>query len=669
MIEITLSELDISLETTEVPDFTLSLEESSGDVALQGPLDFGQPSLEPSEWGTIDLDLLGFPYHGLSAYEVALGEGFVGTKAEWLASLVGPPGTLSPEGLDAVARAEAAAQTAAGHANASAGSVAQAAAYSGVAGEWAAASLEHQAQALAYRDATGQIAAAVAVIRQEAEAYATDAGSYANAAIIAKVAAETERAQAAIARQQAVNAATTAQGSAASASDNAIMAVNARNLADDAADAAVLSESAAATYADNARVEAEASRNSQISATAAKDEAQITAAAVVIDKATVSGYVTDAAAQAEAARLQKVAAEAANAQAGTRAAAALQSQQTATAQADLAGQKATAADGFRATAATKAGEAVISAQQAAQSVADASGQRVLAEAARDISVTARNASQGYASASAGYRDTAQIYADTSGQIYGVLSGRVDAFGVRLGTAEGNITTANNIAVDALGKVNATVGVTLNANGYVSGTRLSNNGVTSSFTVIGDQFYLVNPNNGSPFRPFVVDGNQVTFNANVRINGVLIIDGTIETPRLANNSVTIIDSVTQTANFVGQGFGGSYYDEESGQWIYYGGKQTIISYTIYLPYAAKLVCISSFTHNYTASGTPGFNYDISVDGGGIVATGGSGVRVVGSSVSGYANLGPGYHTITTNWQGDTGVISLNYANLVIMAVFK
>lgn len=40
---------------------------------------------------------------GLSAYQVALANGFVGTQAQWLASLIGPQGTQGPAGPSGIA--------------------------------------------------------------------------------------------------------------------------------------------------------------------------------------------------------------------------------------------------------------------------------------------------------------------------------------------------------------------------------------------------------------------------------------------------------------------------------------------------------------------------------------------------------------------------------------
>lgn len=49
---------------------------------------------------TIDSDIKETVHtiHGLSAYQIAVENGFKGTEQEWLASLVGPPGAAGPAG-------------------------------------------------------------------------------------------------------------------------------------------------------------------------------------------------------------------------------------------------------------------------------------------------------------------------------------------------------------------------------------------------------------------------------------------------------------------------------------------------------------------------------------------------------------------------------------------
>lgn len=57
-----------------------------------------------TDWRIIDEDTGGGGggADGASAYEVAVANGFVGTEAEWLLSLVGPPGADGMDGVDGV---------------------------------------------------------------------------------------------------------------------------------------------------------------------------------------------------------------------------------------------------------------------------------------------------------------------------------------------------------------------------------------------------------------------------------------------------------------------------------------------------------------------------------------------------------------------------------------
>lgn len=581
MIDIQLTELDLSLEVAEITDLAVVLDEHS-TVGLQGPLVFGVDA-QPIEFGYLDLDLIGFPYHGLSAYEVAVKNGFVGSELEWLASLKGEPGDLSPAGQDGVSRAEAAAASASGDAFAAAGFRSDAYAYSGVAGEHARSSAEMYSQARVMRDETGQIANAATSIFQESEALIFGATELARATIQERVLAETARSGAEIARDRTAISETNAEGSSASAFDNATMAVEARNVADDRANAAILAESGAQTAVTEARAEASAARQSQLQATAARDEGRITAAAVIVDRDRVSGYVDDARAEAEASRDERIAAEAARGDSEDFAEASLTHSQTAKARSDDSERFAEASDQKRLLAET------------AQS---------RAEAAEGRTVTARDTAEGYKAEAKGFRDTTLTYrdqagqsadaalrteervvilADAAGDVQSALAGRVDAITVRVGTAEGNITTYGDIAITARDKANAvegtantalyrvnlTTGVSLNANGFVTGWRASNDGVTGIFTILGNVFRLVDPNGGTPITPFEVIGSMVYFNANVRINGNLLVTGTINTPALAEAAVTgnvaaYNDLTVQLSHNVPMRVHGLYIDVKSAQ---------------------------------------------------------------------------------------------------------
>jgi len=75
------------------------------------------------------------------------------------------------------------------------------------------------------------------------------------------------------------------------------------------------------------------------------------------------------------------------------------------------------------------------------------------------------------------------------------------------------------------------GVDLTANGYVSGFRLINGGTpgASAFVILADKFAIVDPS-GDPgeteYTPMQIVGGKVRFNANVEIDGDLVVSGTI-----------------------------------------------------------------------------------------------------------------------------------------------
>jgi hypothetical protein len=431
MINIQLTELDLSLEVAEISELAVTIDEHS-TVSLQGPLVFGV-NASPLEYGYLDLDLIGFPYHGLSAYELAVQNGFVGSLAQWLESLIGPPGTLSDEGLDAVIRAETAATSASGHATAAAGFRTEAFTYSGYAGVHAQSANEMYTQALAMRDETGQIAQAFTTIYQQSEAMLIGTTELAIAVIQERVLAETARSNAEAAETRTASSMTSAAASAASASDQATLAVEARNTAADKAAAAVLSSSEASSFADDARIEAAASQTSQIQASAARDEANITAAAVVIDAASASASATDAEASATAANLERIAAEVARDLSGTYAEASLEHSEIAEAHVTDASAFASAADTYRIAAETSAGNASVSETNSATSEFNANGARVAAESARDVSVAAADEAGNYATTAASHRDAAEIFADEAGVIYGAVATRVDTLETTIDT--------------------------------------------------------------------------------------------------------------------------------------------------------------------------------------------------------------------------------------------
>lgn len=306
MIEITLNDVDlIEFETVEL----IALDGSLGDLDLQSPGDFGETDIDDPDVRIIDLDLLGFPYQGQSAYHIAVANGFVGTEPEWLASLVGPESPNAAQAEIHRLAAEAAATQAGQHAANAAQSATDADASATAAADAAQTSITHSVTAEAARDDAEAAASAAFTQQQTAEAFANDAEAFANAANTSSVNADTARAAAVVARDAAAQSVTTAGASAASASDNAIMAVEARNQADDFAAAAAISSSEASASADDASSSANASNNSRIAANAAREEAEISAEAAVLHSENAEAFANDAETYAAASEASSVSAE------------------------------------------------------------------------------------------------------------------------------------------------------------------------------------------------------------------------------------------------------------------------------------------------------------------------------------------------------------------------
>ncbi len=71
---------------------------SGGTILWQGTIIYTIENLPTQEQIDAALEPLAIGPEGLSAYDIALEHGFVGTEVEWLASLVGPEGDVGPQG-------------------------------------------------------------------------------------------------------------------------------------------------------------------------------------------------------------------------------------------------------------------------------------------------------------------------------------------------------------------------------------------------------------------------------------------------------------------------------------------------------------------------------------------------------------------------------------------
>lgn len=282
MINIQLSELDLSLEVAGIDDIDVVLDDQSV-IGLQGPLVFGVAT-EPMPFGALDLDLLGFPYHGLSAYQLAVQDGFVGTLSEWLESLKGDAGDLSDVGQEAVALAQAAAATASDEATAAAGFRTQAFNYSVTAGTHAATASSMAAQTTVLHDATVLVAGSISLIKDQIDADVTIIQQTLIDATQQRVLADEAKVEANASAVLAAAHLTAVEASTTTATDAAVDAVNARDeVLDLKADVVLLSSEVLAAVGD-----VEDHRNDALSAKtiaqAARDATLISAAQVELDR-------------------------------------------------------------------------------------------------------------------------------------------------------------------------------------------------------------------------------------------------------------------------------------------------------------------------------------------------------------------------------------------------
>lgn len=135
-----------------------------------------------------------------------------------------------------------------------------------------------------------------------------------------------------------------------------------------------------------------------------------------------------------------------------------------------------------------------------------------------------------------------------------LAQRLEEIGVSNGEVTGKITELREIQISQGKKINATVGLELDVNGYVSGYRLNNDGKTASMTIVADKFAIVSQDGGAPIVPF------------------RIVSGTVFIDRLVATSITY-DSLVQRFTDVGRQNldPNGWYQEIPGGLIMMGGR--------------------------------------------------------------------------------------------------
>jgi hypothetical protein len=366
--------LDENADPTQVE---LACGEHLGVVSLEGGYD---------DESFVDLHVLGEVFRGESAYATAVRNGFVGTEAQWLETLVGPE---SPNAAVALA-AQLAAEQAADRAEAA------------------------ETGASISETASADHAAAASTARGQAEAYSDSANAYAQASLDFQTQAETSAGEALAYRNQAAQSSTDADSAAARAETAEGVSVTMRNQAQGFSEASAASSQSAETYMDESRVEAQAARDAHLLAETSRENSLAHSQASYDSAQEALARSTEAGEYASAALTSRLAAEAARDDTDVAAAAVIIDRDIVIARADEAGEYAEAAESHRASALTSAGAASVSAENSAISETNAESSRVAAEAARDIAVASSGDAADALTATISYRDQAEIFSDSAG---------------------------------------------------------------------------------------------------------------------------------------------------------------------------------------------------------------------------------------------------------------
>lgn len=97
-------------------------------------------------------------------------------------------------------------------------------------------------------------------------------------------------------------------------------------------------------------------------------------------------------------------------------------------------------------------------------------------------------------------------------------------------------------------VGAIYGVTVEANGHVSGYKSIATGTNSVFQIYAEQFAISSSNTKEGYSPFQVDtvNHKINMTSDVAINGGLLVSGTIVAAHVAANSITV-DKLTSSTS--------------------------------------------------------------------------------------------------------------------------
>ncbi len=438
--------LDENADPTQVE---LACGEHLGVVSLEGGYD---------DESFVDLHVLGEVFRGESAYATAVRNGFVGTEAQWLETLVGPE---SPNAAVALA-AQLAAEQAADRAEAA------------------------ETGASISETASADHAAAASTARGQAEAYSDSANAYAQASLDFQTQAETSAGEALAYRNQAAQSSTDADSAAARAETAEGVSVTMRNQAQGFSEASAASRQSAETYMDESRVEAQAARDAHLLAETSRENSLAHSQASYDSAQEALARSTEAGEYASAALTSRLAAEAARDDTDVAAAAVIIDRDIVIARADEAGEYAEAAESHRASALTSAGAASVSAENSAISETNAESSRVAAEAARDIAVASSGDAADALTATISYRDQAEIFSDQSGDYATAAASSATSASTSATAAGTSATGAGVSAAAALTSANSSATSATDALNQAAAALTSANNSAASATTAATQ---------------------------------------------------------------------------------------------------------------------------------------------------------------------------------------
>lgn len=144
--------------------------------------------------------------------------------------------------------------------------------------------------------------------------------------------------------------------------------------------------------------------------------------------------------------------------------------------------------------------------------------------------------------------TARANADSA------LSQQISVVSSQVGPLQASVSTL----AQSVNGIAARYGVSLDVNGYVTGFVQNNNGSSGSFDILADRFRVVIPGQ-APRTVFEINGTDISMTGSVRVNGNLLVGGTVQTVAIQQNAVST-SAYWQTA------FGGAMSSFPQNVWV-------------------------------------------------------------------------------------------------------